>query len=202
TTKTESECVTNECMYFDGVDDYINCGNNADLDFITYAGTYTFAAWIYSDNLVGVNRPTIVGKNISNSNRNALSYSNNAIRFGYYDGVNWFGVSGVFNAGKWIYAVGVNDEKSLSLYLNGIIQTDGGSPYIASSNSLTIGWSGNNSVGEYWKGLLDDVRIYSAALSSAQIKQQYIAGLDSLLAKGSISEEEYEQGLNNLAYEK
>jgi len=54
----------------------------------------------------------------------------------------------------------------------------------------------------YLKGRIDEVRLYNAVLSSAQIKQQYVAGLNSLLAKGSISKEEYEQGLNNLAYEK
>ena len=55
---------------------------------------------------------------------------------------------------------------------------------------------------EFFKGLVDDFRIYNAALSTAQIKQNYIVGLNSLLANGNISKEEYNQRLNNLAYDK
>jgi len=50
----------------------------------------------------------------------------------------------------------------------------------------------------YFIGFLDDVRIYSSALSTSQIKQEYIAGLNSLLAN-DISKEEYDQRLNVLA---
>ncbi len=48
--------------------------------------------------------------------------------------------------------------------------------------------------------MIDDVRIYNAALSSAQIKQNYIAGLNSMLANGNISKQEYNERINNLAY--
>jgi hypothetical protein len=51
-------------------------------------------------------------------------------------------------------------------------------------------------------GLIDDIRIYNSALSFSQIKQNYIAGLDSLLSNGNISKEDYNQKINELAYEK
>ncbi len=50
-----------------------------------------------------------------------------------------------------------------------------------------------------FNGLIDDVKIYNAALSSSQIKQNCIAGLNSMLANASISKEEYNQKINNLA---
>jgi len=50
----------------------------------------------------------------------------------------------------------------------------------------------------FFNGLIDEARLYSAVLSSAQIKQNYIAGLDSLLSKGSISKEEYNQRIETL----
>ncbi|MDD4624566.1 MAG: botulinum neurotoxin N-terminal receptor binding domain-containing protein [Bacilli bacterium] len=46
----------------------------------------------------------------------------------------------------------------------------------------------------YWaKGKVDEFRIYNTALSDAQIKQNYIAGLNSMLANGNISKEEYNE---------
>ncbi len=50
-----------------------------------------------------------------------------------------------------------------------------------------------------WNGFIDDVRIYDAALSSSRIKQNYIAGLNSMLANGSLSKEEYNQKIESLA---
>jgi len=57
----------------------------------------------------------------------------------------------------------------------------------------------SKTISNFFHGLIDDARIYNAALSTSQIKQNYIAGLNSLLASGSISKEEYDQRLNNLA---
>ncbi|MDD4358594.1 MAG: hypothetical protein PHY30_02135, partial [Candidatus Pacebacteria bacterium] len=48
-------------------------------------------------------------------------------------------------------------------------------------------------------GLLDDIHIYNTALSSSQIKQNYIAGLNSMLANGNISKDEYNQRISDLA---
>lgn len=50
----------------------------------------------------------------------------------------------------------------------------------------------------YFDGLIDDVRMYDATLSSSQIKQNYIVGLNSLLAKGNILREEYNQRIDVL----
>jgi len=39
-------------------------------------------------------------------------------------------------------------------------------------------------------------------LSSAEIKQNYIAGLNSMLSNGNISKQEYNERINELAYDK
>jgi hypothetical protein len=49
-----------------------------------------------------------------------------------------------------------------------------------------------------YNGYIDEVRIFGAALSSSQIKQNYIAGLNSMLANGNISKQEYNERINNL----
>jgi len=49
--------------------------------------------------------------------------------------------------------------------------------------------------------LIDYLQFYNAALSSSQIKQNYIAGLNSMLANGNISKQEYNERINALAYD-
>jgi len=48
TSKEESECVTGKCMYFDGANDYINCGNGTILN----VQDITLSIWIYPKLLV------------------------------------------------------------------------------------------------------------------------------------------------------
>ncbi|MDD4358562.1 MAG: hypothetical protein PHY30_01965, partial [Candidatus Pacebacteria bacterium] len=68
---------------------------------------------------------------------------------------------------------------------------------IQNSRSTLIG--AYSSSMDLFKGIIDDVRIYNAVLSSSQIKQNYIAGLNSLLSNGNISKEECNQRINSLS---
>ena len=132
-------------------------------------------------------------------------YSGNAVRFFIYNssGVVGYTVASPSNLLKrWTHLVGVynNDEpltsKKLRLYVDGkfignaTVEVSGNiqattSPFRISS---TTGWEGI-----YFNGLMDDIRMYGTALPSSYIKQSYVAGLDSLLLKGLISKEEYNQ---------
>jgi len=70
----------------------------------------------------------------------------------------------------------------------------------ASASTMQIGcmkdfdWPGND-MGAFFNGLIDEVRIYEKALETAQVKELYYAGLDRLLAKGLIDEQEYQERL-------
>jgi hypothetical protein len=49
------------------------------------------------------------------------------------------------------------------------------------------------------RGRLDEFVIYNKNLSLSEIKQNYVAGLDSLLAQGGISKNDYSQRIKQLA---
>jgi hypothetical protein len=51
----------------------------------------------------------------------------------------------------------------------------------------------------YFNGLLDEVRVYSAALTSSAIREDYLAGLDKLLANGQITNQDYQQRISELS---
>jgi len=61
---------------------------------------------------------------------------------------------------------------------------------------MQFGFRENNNT-----GILDEIRVYNQALTAFQIKRNYIAGLNSMLANGNISKEDYNERINQLAYE-
>ena len=65
------------------------------------------------------------------------------------------------------------------------------------SNSLRIG--SYSSSYYHLAGKMDEVRIFHAVVPSAQIKEQYYSGLNSLLANGNIDAKEYSERINSIA---
>ena len=90
-------------------------------------------------------------------------------------------------------------HKESDFYVNGVkIDTvEGGLSSWATpgGNDLYIGYTDNASM----YGMIDEVRIYNIPLPSSQIKQDYIAGLNSMLANGNMSKEEYNERIENLS---
>jgi len=106
-----------------------------------------------------------------------------------------------FDNDRWYYVTIVQSNTNYVIYSNSEVALKNNDSCnfsnTKSDRNLLIGSLTTTSYP--FKGYIDDVRIYNAALTTAQIKQEYVAGLNSLLANGSISKEEYDQRLNNLA---
>jgi hypothetical protein len=71
----------------------------------------------------------------------------------------------------WSHLAATYDETTLRLYVNGVqVASRPQSGLMLTSNSpLSIG--GDSLYGQYWAGLIDEVRIYNRALSTAEISQ-------------------------------
>lgn len=77
------------------------------------------------------------------------------------------------NYGEWVHVVGVYDGSTESLYVNGSLQGSAAQSgaILGFSQPLYIGASGLPD--EFTKGLIDEVRVYSEALSATQIQALY-----------------------------
>lgn len=205
TVKDDVDCVSGKCMEFDGVDDYIVCGNTPQL-----TKDITISLW------AKVNQAPVEYSTVF------FSLTTPA---GKYNGTAWFEYrsskainayfrdstpndqipSSALEVKKWYYLVSMHDytnQKSY-LYINAnkpIIDSEPAVGQLMSNGSQTLIGSGREiAYGSDFNGLIDDVRIYNAALTTSQIKQEYIAGLNSLLANNNISKEEYDERINSLA---
>jgi len=187
--KSESECVTGKCMYFDGLDDYIDCGNGTILN----VQDITLSIWIYPEAVGGLRHYRIMSKN-STAGYMINMYSNTLET---YIGTQKVIIKSPMVANNWYFVtVTAKNNENIKTYVNGLATntaTFTGTIVGGASNVFQIGENVTS-----FNGLMDDARIYNFALSTSQIKQEYVAGLNSLLANGNISKEEYNKRIENI----
>jgi len=135
-------------LSFDGVDDYVNVP-------MVQSGTYTVSLWLYRN---GLSHQYIFDAR-SSSGTGCLYWDSGGtlIRTGggtiYVDGV----VTNILGVDDWHF-----------------VTVSGISMNIISR--ITIGTRYSSEM--FWNGLIDDVRIYSQALSSTEIQKHYVEDLE------------------------
>ena len=180
-TNVESEW----CVGFDGSNDYVDCGSIALTDALS------MSCWVWASGLPDGAFKSVIGSvaNDASSGTAMLLYGvagTIQIRFAVFD-------SGATKYRAWVVespttAIGVGSwvhiaitqataSSAPAIYVNGVAQTvtagytAGGAPSRA-TNALAIGRYGAAS-SYYFPGRIDDVRIYSRALSSTEVAAIY-----------------------------
>ncbi|MGP8322149.1 MAG: LamG domain-containing protein, partial [Methanosarcinaceae archaeon] len=166
-------------LKFDGVDDYVNCGNDESLD-ITNA--ITISAWVNLATLSPTGSyPSIVKKYTPASSGYGMNYRRTENRFGMavYDGTEHLvmTVADGCVVDTWYHVVGTWDGATMIMYVNG---TTSGTPVahdgsiVNDAGSLNVGTYGSSS--QAFDGSIGDTRIYNRALSEAEILTLYEGG--------------------------
>jgi prepilin-type N-terminal cleavage/methylation domain-containing protein len=185
-------------LSFDGVNDYISIPNIDIKNQLTVCGWFKINAGQYNT-LIGNWQDSGTGdswlmvtypQKMSLFLRKSDNLSGNHIQEVNQPNYNqWYYYCGVFNNG---YAAISRDGQLVS-------KTD----YVGFSelydNDLNL-WIGKYAT-RYFNGLSNAIKIYNTTLSSSKIKQNYIAGLNSMLANENISKQEYDGRINALAYD-
>ena len=157
-----------EAFSFNGINNYVSVGD------IGITGDWTVEFWanlastdktIYYPIGLSPASPSIWGSGIF------LAYSND--KWGVYDGVNIVWGTSVISTNTWYHFAVTKSGTTYTLYLNGDYESTGSLVDIDVSD-LSIGRRSDT----YWyfKGTIDEVRIWNVALSEGQLRFIYDFG--------------------------
>ena len=170
-TVTGASASTNNALAFDGTDDYVAFGATPAASNLGPGGL-TLEAWVYYDGNTGVN--SIIRKTGDyNLYLNSGKLSAEVWPQGT-SSASWRVINGsmAVPANRWTHVAATWNPTSASLllYVNGTLDgaTTGGTSSISGSENLTLGKS--TIYGNLLSGRLDEVRIYKAVLTAAQVQ--------------------------------
>ena len=157
-----------------GSDAYVAVPDNAAQDF--GSGDFTVSLW-YNQNGAPSGIGRLVG-DYSGSGNGFVVYAqaNGALEVQLHDGTMLSrGIQGIFD-GTWNQLTVVRSGSILEIFHNGVsVSTSGGADgNINTSNALWIGASGT--LGGDFEGMLDDVRLYTRALSASDVGELVALG--------------------------
>ena len=197
-------CPTGTALSFDGVNDYVNCGNDDSLD-ITDA--MTISTWVKPSGSIAVTPHRFIGRGYYNNSSDAkyiiLFYNYELNEFGYkirHDkNPKLITCPGV--KGAWQHIVATYDSGTMKLYINGeyAAGTTGADLQSDISNyNLTIGAGISQTLS--FNGVIDEVAIYNRALSAEEIR----ANMHTRLSgdePGLVGYWDFDEGEEQVAYD-
>ncbi len=156
--------------------------------FQTQGNTLSVEAWVYPMELPGDGSGRIIVMRPANSGLTVDPYYSYALKIDNYsgdgphfvfavtDGVNLWGSGHQTvaadpvnpNIGQWYHLVGTWDGSTARLYVDGVLKTEAMNPITVGPGS--VGFYIGGATGDYFNGLIDDVRLWSSMRSEAEIQ--------------------------------
>jgi len=151
-------------IVFDGVDDYVNCGNG-----ITTTTTITVNAWIKL--------------NVNNTYQHIVDSANNTWhlamlpdgRIYFWDGNVYHTAGGILNINTWYMVTGVKTLTTNDVYINGTLSNSLNSNISIPTNNVWIGLWQPPGTGRALNGSVASTQIYNRALSADEVSQNFNA---------------------------
>lgn len=162
---------------FDGINDFCNLGNNAVYQL---KNSFTIEAWIYTRTVDAGVRRIISSRNASTSNGIGFGLNGNKLRFTTFGVLDYNGQSGLISANTWTHvAVVFNTGNDAQFYINGVLsETIAGSASPGTNGiNMYIGQIGTSG-GEYFNGLIDEVRFWNCERTESEIKNNMYEALN------------------------
>jgi hypothetical protein len=167
---------TGSALSFDGTSAWVAIPTAAQINLTS---GMTLEAWVMPT--AGTGWRSVILKEGTNALSYALYSANNASRPGGWvhsgsSDVSILGTAAV-TLNTWTHLAVTFDGSALRFYTNGVLvrTVTGVSSISTTTGGLKLG--GNSVWGEYFKGLIDDVRIYNRALSAAEIGSDMTTGI-------------------------
>jgi hypothetical protein len=164
---------------FDGTDDSINIGT------LSYSNNITLEAWVNTTNPTGWD--DIIAGGCGDLLFGINSAGNGTLSWGGQCNVPFSPVTSTISItdGNWHHVVGTYNGSVAALYIDGNLEVSGNRSGNFTPGNIAIGSGGGG--GEYFNGKIANVRIYSKALTSDEIQQNYQATKDKFLGENIVT---------------
>jgi hypothetical protein len=175
-------------LSFDGTDDYVIVDNETNFDF-DYDDAFSVTAWVNWDSSVSGPPLPVFSKAKTFGNQEGIDIrvdSLNALLKAYFVNASGIAISGgtsvnSLTADTWHFVAvtydGSQDASGITLYIDNASGVVEGSA--ASSGSMlndNPAWIGRSAPGGYFKGDIDDVRVYNRELTAGEVATLFTAG--------------------------
>jgi formylglycine-generating enzyme required for sulfatase activity len=183
----------NQALTFDG-NDYLQTPVDSNLN------TVTLSAWFASDTRSG--ERSIVDSDAGGPFGHSLilgySTSDNTLDIQFHDG--FYNSPWALNDNNWHHAVAVIEPSVVRLYVDGKLV--GSQSYSRTSLDGSQFRIGRHNAGDpqWFKGQIDDVRIYNRALDARQVAELYIAESGNIDSDGDGLPDAWEQGVGRYEF--
>jgi hypothetical protein len=136
--------------------------------------TFSVCAWV---NVGSTNDNIIVGKDTNTGNRGWVFRidSNNKVSIETNGGEAAVGATALTN-GVWAFVCATSDGTNQIVYLNGSSDGTGSRAVLTNADTIAIGRRNYPSAEGYFDGLIDEVAIWSRALTSDEVTSLYNSG--------------------------
>ncbi|GIW62072.1 MAG: hypothetical protein KatS3mg089_0924 [Patescibacteria group bacterium] len=180
TWKQEGECLIGKCLYFDGVNDYIDLGSSSRYGATKTTGAYTIEAWVKPVDVARYNILTLRIGGFHYFSTGITGGEAGGMRTMVHDAVsnaNYWPTSnlGILKANQWNHVVFIfEDGVGYKYYLNGKLDKE-----VANSNLQFYNYGGNAYIGygtdstTFFKGFIDEVKVYPYVRTPEQIRADF-----------------------------
>ena len=171
-TQKNDNNISNFSLNFDGLDDYIDCGNPSKLQILS---DISVSCWFKTSSSATM---MLISKrnNALNLYGYQLYISGNVLRFLItLNGIVTYTAIGttIINDGQWHNVIGkIEQNTKLSIVLDGSTEATasiGAETYIDSASPLQLGFQLVGATSYYFEGLMDEVAIWDGLISSSLV---------------------------------
>jgi YVTN family beta-propeller protein len=164
----------NNCLHFDGINDNVYGPSNSLFELVDG----TIEVWVKPENKATSQTFISYRNDNGSSTRYLFNFLGNLSGLGFWNGTSYATFAYAFTANQWYHLAFVDDGVNTKIYINGVYAGSFNLQFSSASGSglhLVLGY--DIPLSEYYKGALDEIRIWSSPLPESVLFENMSCGI-------------------------